>query len=305
MLDSNLFLRIIKTGLVGFWRNVWLSAGAVMIMTVTLVIFSVLFLLFSITNYSVKSIKERVDVSVYLNKNILEDKAQEIKEKIKNIPEVKEVAYVSAEEVLKDFKIENQSNEKVVAALNEVNENPFGVTIRIKAQKLEDYPSITEKLGSEEYKEFIRSINYEDNRNVIQTLGQILRILVTFGSGLVVALALIAILVIFNTITLIINNRKEEVEIMRLVGATDWYIRWPFLTESLLYAIASTFITLVLFFPVYKYLLPKITQFISSAPLLGTESVFSFTFLVFAVLIISVFLSLGSTLLAIRKYLKI
>jgi cell division transport system permease protein len=235
MLDSNSLFRIIKTGVVSFWRNIWLSVGATMVMTVTLVIFSMLFLLFSITSYSVKNVQQRVDISVYLKKTLLEDKIQKVKNEIEMFPEVREVEYVPSATVLEEFKQKNQDKPKVIAALNEVSENPFGSTLRVKAKNLEDYPKISEKLSADNFKEYVSEINYDDNREVIQKLGQILKIIISFGSGLVIGLAGIAILVIFNTITLIINNRKEEVEIMRLVGATNWYIRGPFLSESILF----------------------------------------------------------------------
>ncbi len=249
MFDSISFLRIIKTGFVNFWRNLWLSAAATMVMVITLVIFAVLFVLFSITNYSVKTIQERVDVSIYMKKGLAEDRILKIQDELKQDSKIKEVSYSSAEQVLEEFKEKNQNKPRVMAALNLLDENPLLATLRIKAGNIEDYPAIAEEISSGKYQDSIESINYNDNRKVIEQLSKVLKIIITLGFSLVVVFSAIAVLVIFNTITLTIYNRKEEVEIMRLVGATNWYIRGPFLTESLLYALFSTLITAAVFLP--------------------------------------------------------
>jgi len=121
----------------------------------------------------------------------------------------------------------------------------------------------------------------------------------------VVVFSLIAILVIFNTITLTIYNRKEEVEIMRLVGATNWYIQGPFLVESLLYAVLATIIASLLFLPVFAKFLPKIAVFVNPQVTIFNQNIFSLWFLSLMMLVVSVILAVFSTLLAIRKYLKI
>ena len=305
MFDSISSLRIIKTGFVNFWRNIWLSAAATMVMTITLVIFVILFLLFSVTSYSVKTIQERVDISVYMKKGLAEDKILQIKNELEQDSRIKQITYVSAQQVLANFKAQNKNNARVLAALNEVDENPLLATLRIKAKSLDMYPQIADSLNAVQYKNFIDKVNYNDNRDLIDRLGKILKIIITLGSALVVVFGIIAVLVIFNTITLTIYNRKEEVEIMRLVGATNWYIRGPFLVESLLYALFSTIISGLLFYPVFHSLLPKISLFVNPEVTVFNQNIFSFWYLVLLLLLVSLFLSVFSTFLAIRKYLKI
>jgi cell division transport system permease protein len=178
-------------------------------------------------------------------------------------------------------------------------------TINIKAQNLEDYPEIASQLSSEKYKDFIDKINYEDNRVVIDRLSKILNFVVSFGLGLIAIFSLIAILVIFNTITLTIYNRKEEVEIMRLVGATNWYIRGPFLVESILYGVFATVITGGVLSPVFSKFLPKIALYVNPQISFFNQNVFNFWYLMLLLLVLSLVLSVVSTMLAIRKYLRI
>jgi len=304
-MDSISFLRIIKIGFVNFWRNLWLSLAATMVMTITLVIFSTLFLVFILTNYSLHTIQNTVDVSVYFKIGLAEEQIFKIKSEIAQDPRIKEVNYVSAAQAFDNFKAAHQNDPLITSSLNELSENPLPATLHIKTYKLDDYPAVATQLESDQYANFIDKVNFEDNRLVIDRLNQILKFVVTFGIALVAVFALIAILVIFNTITLTIYNRKEEVEIMRLVGATNWYIRGPFLTESILYSLFSTVVTGLLFVPVYAKVLPRVIAYVNPQVNLYGNSLFNFWYLVVILFVLALVLSITSTMLAIRKYLKI
>jgi len=305
MMDSVSFLRVIKSGFVNFWRNLWLSLAATMVMTITLVIFSTLFLLFTLTSYSIQTIQSTVDISVYFKIGLAEDQIHTIQDQISQDPMVKEVTYVSATQAFNDFKDKHQNDPLITQSLNELTENPLPATLHIKANNLDDYTAIADKVSGDQYKDFVDKVNFEDNRVVIDRLSKVLNFIITFGLLLVAVFALIAILVIFNTITLTIYNRREEVEIMRLVGATNWYIRGPFLTESLLYSIFSTAITAGLLVPVFTKIIPKITQYVNPSLNLYYSNLFNYWYLVAVMFVLALLLSVISTLFAIRKYLKI
>lgn len=303
MLDAITFSRIVRTGFANFTRNWLLSAAAVMVMTITLVIFAILALLFNVANHSVKTIQQRVDISVYMKKGLAEDRILDIKRALESDLLVKEVSFISAESALQDFKARHKGNNQITAALNAVDENPLLATLRVKAKNLEDYPRVAENISSGPYSAFIEKLNYNDNRAVIDRLVKILKVIVSLGLSLVAIFSAIAILVMFNTLRLTIYNRREEVEIMRLVGATNWYIRGPFLAESLMYSLSAALITGLLLVPIYTRVLPKVTEFIgSSLPRSGGAA---FILLVVSLFISALVLSVISTLLAIRKYLKI
>jgi len=307
MFDSISFLRVIKTGFVNFWRNLWLSAAATMVMTITLVIFSILFLLFVFTNYSIKTIQNSVDVSVYFKIGLAEEQANNIKNDIQSDPRVKEVSYVSATDALANFKSQHQDDPLITESLNDLSENPLPGTLHVKAKNLGDYPALVTDLGNK-YKDFVGTVSYQNDPKVqraIERLDNILKFTVRGGIGLVIVFGLIAILVIYNTITLTIFNRKEEVEIMRLVGATNWYIRGPFLAESFLYSVFSLLITAGLLAFVYSKLLPPIEHYINPSLNLLDKNLLNFWYLLPALFILAIILSVVSTLLAIRKYLKI
>ncbi len=299
------FFRIIKMGLSNFRRNLWLAAASTLIMTITLIILCVLSLMFVITSSSVNTIKERVDISAYFKKGLAESQIFVIRDELSQDARIAEVRYVSADEALANFKETHKNDELLLESVGELNENPLPATLQIKAHTLDDYPAIAESLNSDQYRSAIEKVNFEDNRTLISRLNNLLRFIITVGIILIGIFSAIAILVIFNTITLTIYNRREEVEIMRLVGATNWYIRGPFIVEALLYSILATIITSALLFPVYSGLLPKISHYLTSSGYTFDGNLGLFIVLVIAQLIIAFILSTISSLLAMRKYLQV
>src|SRR6185437_2985231 len=131
MLDSLSFFRVIKTGITNFGRNLWLSLAATMVMTITLVIFSTLFLLFMLTNYSISTIKDTVDISVYFKIGLAEQQINSIKSDVQSDSRVKEVDYVSAQQAYDDFKAKHASDPLITQSLNELTENPLPATLHI------------------------------------------------------------------------------------------------------------------------------------------------------------------------------
>ena len=208
-------------GLTNFRRNLWLAGASTLIMTITLIILSVLSLLFVITNSSVSTIKERVDISAYFKNGLAESQIQVVKTQLEEDSRIAEVRYVSADEALAKFKENHNNDTLLLESVGELNENPLPATLQIKAKNLEDYPAVAELLNSEKYRSSIEEVNFEDNRTLIARLNSLLKFIITVGIILIGVFSAIAILVIFNTITLTIYNRKEEVEIMRFVVATN------------------------------------------------------------------------------------
>lgn len=299
------FFRIIRMGLTNFRRNLWLAGASTLIMTITLIIFSVLSLLFVITSSSVHTIQERVDISAYFKNGLAESQIQTIKGQLEDDDRIDEVRYVSADEALAKFKENHANDPLLLESVGELNENPLPATLQIKAKNLDEYPAIADLLNSEKYNSSIEKVNFEDNRTLIARLNNLLKFIITAGIILIGVFSAIAVLVIFNTITLTIYNRKEEVEIMRFVGATNWYIRGPFIVEAILYSVFATIITSALIFPVYTGLLPKISHYLTASGDTFNGSILIFIGLIIIQLVIAFILSIISSLLAMRKYLRV
>lgn len=299
------FFRITLMGLTNFRRNIWLAAASTLIMTITLIILSVLSLLFVITSSSVRTIQERVDISAYFKNGLAESQILVVRDQLSQDSRIAEVSYVTADEALASFKETHKNDELLIESVGELNENPLPATLQIKAKNLDDYPAIAELLNSSKYQSAIEKVNFEDNRTLIARLNNLLKFIITFGIILMVIFSSIAVLVIFNTITLTIYNRREEVEIMRLVGATNWYIRGPFIIEALIYSLLATIITGALLFPVYSGLLPKISHYLTSSGYTFDGNLALFAALILIELIVAFLLSTISSLWAMRRYLRV
>ncbi len=304
-MESITLIRIIKTSWTNFWRNILLSTAATLVMATTLTILTVTFLIYSLTNVTAHSIQQKVDVSAYMKSQVSETQILAVKDEISNIPNVEEVQYISAAQALQNFKQKHAQDQLIQESLSELDSNPLPATLDIKAKNLSDYPAIAQALSDPKYQQYIASVNFEDNRPVIEKLSKILRITREAGIALAIVFGLIAVLVIFNTIRLTIYNRKEEVEIMKLVGATNWYIRWPFIIESVFYGITASVITLLLMIPVFQYALPKVGGYLGISGSAQSILPFGIGLLFVWQLAIALILGIFSSLFAIRKYLKV
>jgi cell division transport system permease protein len=215
---------------------------------------------------------------------------------------------VSAKDALDNFKTKHSTDQLVLDSLDELSDNPLPATVQVKATTLEDYPALAKEIQDGPYKDQLSKVNFEDNRLLIERLGKALHLVVVGGTVLVAVFSIIAILVIFNTITLTIYNRREEVEIMRLVGATNTYIRGPFLVEALLYSVVASLVTGCLVLYLLSSLKTQLALYVgvgSSTQILYDSSFVRWPLILGGLFAIAVILSVVSSTLAIRKYLKV
>ncbi|HSD55536.1 MAG TPA: permease-like cell division protein FtsX, partial [Candidatus Saccharimonadales bacterium] len=241
------FSRIVTTGLVNFVRNAWLAiaAMAVMVVTLTIVLFS-LIANATFTN-TIEQITSKIDVSVYLKDTVSDNDAHKLMAKIEKLPNVEEVSYVSKEDVLQKYLKDNADNPDLLSAVSQAD-NPLPATIRIKPRDLNKLQDIKTFLSKRD----IASLQSDqpsysgDRKEAIDKITHATDILRKAGIAAVLIFAVISVLIIFNTIQMAIFNRRDELTIMRLLGASTWYIRGPFVVESIVYGILSAIISVFL-----------------------------------------------------------
>lgn len=296
--------RVIKSGIIHFWRNSWLSAATVLIMI--LMLFVIEGLLFSslLAKTVLDNIQNKIDISVYLKTTAEESNITALEEEIEKMDEVKSVELLSAEEVLRRFKETEKNKPKNLEALDELGENPFGPTLNIKAKNPAQYFAVSAFLEQEKFKETIDSINYKQNETIISRLQNLINFVNKSGLILSFILAGIAILVAFNTIRLAIFTAKEEISVMRLVGASSWFIRGPFLVEGALHGILAATLTLVFSYALLFYSSPHILKVLPGINLLNY---FQTNFFALFGLLITIGALLGviSSFIAVHRYLKV
>ncbi|MEK7612650.1 MAG: permease-like cell division protein FtsX [Patescibacteria group bacterium] len=303
--------RILRAGLLDFWRNGFVSLASILVMTVTL--FTVGTTLFAgvILNSALNELRTKADVNVYFVTTAPEDQILALKQSLAALPEVERVEYVSREEALAAFRERHQNDQLTLQALDELGENPLGAVLNIKAKEISQYESIAEFLRSEEAlsegrPSIIDKVNFFDaeHRAALERLRSITSSASSLGLAIIAILIATTLAISFNTLRLAIYTSRDEIQVMRLVGAGAAYIRAPFMVEGVLYGLIAGFVTLLLFYPLTYW----IGQ--STADFFGGVNVFSYYlrhFLTFFLIIVGTGVLLGAiaSFLAVRRYLRI
>lgn len=302
-----IFKRIIRAGFLNFSRNGLVSWAAVLVTTVTLIVITSILFLQVILNFSLEQIKNKVDVTIYFTTDAPEPNILALKESIEKLPEVAEVTYTSADEALALFRERHQSDYPTIQALDELNENPLGGYLNVKAREISQYESIANFLRSDDAlaigtAPIIDKVNYYQNKLVIDRLNSIIGGAQRLGFIITIILAGISIIITFNTIRLTIFISKEEIGVMRLVGASAWRVRGPFMIEGAIYGLVATILTLVLFLPATAWFGRNMTGFLGLD--LYNYYIANFPQIFILVLLAGVILGIISSYLAVRKYLN-
>src|SRR3989344_5743854 len=295
--------RIIKYGWQSFVRNGWLSASTISIMILTLIVFEGLVLFNHVGKTAITSIKEKVDISVYFKSNVPEDSILSVKRSLESLEEVREATYVSREDALAEFKERHKEDETIVQTLNELDENPLLGSLNVKANELEQYGTIASYLETPSLKDIIEKVTFAQNELVINRLSSLIS---TFNRTIVlitVFLAFLAVMVTFNTIRLAIFSSSAEIGIMRLVGASNGFIKGPFLVEGILYGIISAVVSFIMFIPVICFVSPHLGRFVHELNLASYLGQNWGKLLIYQMAFALVLVTLSS-IFAIRRYLR-
>ncbi len=301
------FKRIVRSGFVGFWRNAFVSLAAIFVMTVALFVVGSTMMLDKLLGVSLENIQDKVDINVYFVTTAEELDIQALTTQLDALSEVEEVSYTSREDALARFREQHQNDETIMQGLDELGDNPLGASISIRAKETSQYEGIANFLEEQQNlnvnNPLIDKINYYDNQEAISKLTSIID--AVERASLIVMMVLVgaAIMITFNTVRLAIYTSREEIGVMRLVGAGNMFIRGPFMLQGIMYGIAAGVLALLLLYPIVLWVGP------------GTEEFFQFNLFdyfvtdfgyIFTILVGSgVFLGMASSLLAVARYLRV
>lgn len=302
--------RIIKSGFVNFWRNGFVSLSSIVVMVITLFVIGSLIFLNAMLKQSLEILRDKVDVNVYFVTSAQEPDILSIKQALEAKPEVERVTYLSRDDALARFRERHQNDEVELQALEELGDNPLRASLSVKAKDPSQYATIAAFLASDQSvvsqdgTPIIAKVNFTDNKIAIDRLTVIINAIKRFGVGVTVVLAAASVMIVFNTIRLAIYIAREEIAVMRLVGASNAYIRGPFVFEGMMYGFVSGIITLLLFYPITLWLGPKTEAFF------GNINIFSYYAANFpqvfgTILGAGILLGAISSFLAVRKYLRV
>ncbi len=300
--------RIIRSGFVNFWRNGFVSLASVVMMVVTLFVVGSLLFLGAVFRASLENIKSKVDVNVYFVTDAPEESILSMQAAIRALPEVAEVEYISRDEALARFRARHEEDQLTLQALDELGENPLGASLSIRAKETSQYESIAAFLENDSAisvggAPIVDKVNYFQNKVAIDKLTKIIDSAKTFGIAVTLILAIASILITLNTVRLAIYTAREEIAVMRLVGASNWYIRGPFLVEGFMYGVVAAIATLIIFYPLTLWLGPVTKNFF------GDINIFHYYLAEFGritviLLASGILLGAASSYLAVMKYLR-
>ena len=296
--------RLIKYGIQTFWRQRLLSIATMVVILLALLVFEGLIISGVIANTAINSIQDKIDISIYFKTAAPEDEMLRIKSNLEQMIEVKSVEYVSRDESLESFRERHKDDATISQAVEELEENPLSASLNIKAEDPGKYSIIANYLNTNVSGDLAEKITYNENQVVIDRLASIIKVSRQVGLLAALFLTIVAILVAFNTILLGIYSNRDEISIMRLVGANNVYVRGPFVVMGIIYGLITAVISIALVTPIIWFAAPYVKLFI---PAMDLREYFTshFFLLVLYQLLFGIGIGVISSFIAIRRYLKV
>ena len=254
------FLRILKFSFQDIGRNIWLSIVTITIVVLALFSVNLLLTVNVVTGSAIESIKEKVDVNLYIKSTAKEGEIMALKAQISDYKEVKEISYISKADALESFRVKHESDPEVLDALRELGKNPLSPVLVIKANNIDEYDALINNLNKID-NEIIESRNFENHKAILAKINNISKKINDVGIFVSLVFILLTILVVFNAIKVAIYTHRKEIGIMKLVGASNWFVRSPFLISGVIYALIGVAITIAIYYPFLTILQPYLETF--------------------------------------------
>jgi cell division transport system permease protein len=301
--------RMIRSGFVNFWRNGFLSFSSIVVLTLSLLVIASLMFFSALSDRYMTDIKNKVDVNVYFALSAKEADILTLKKTIESLPEVASVTYISREQALAEFNRRHEDNTRILQGLQEIGTNPLPAALNIRAKEPSQYESVArffegKNALSKDGTAFIESVNYNKNKVIIDRLGTIISVVEQVGFAISIILALVAIIISFNTIRITIYHARDEIKVMKLVGASNMFIRGPFVVSGMMAGFIAAVLTLVVLYPI-AYYTSQVTAVFSSDVTLLSYYISNFVQVVVVVVGSGVVLGAVSSYLAVRRYLNV
>lgn len=303
------FVRMCNYGLSNFSRNAWLTVAATAVMTITLLVVFTTFVARNVLLDTAGIIRDNVDMSIYVKTDITESNVEAIEEGLQELPSVTAVSYITPEEAREEFAERNKDRAGALDALNEAT-NRFPGVFRVKVVDINDTEELRNYVESDETVKANIDPNREpsfagDRRSAIENIGRTIGFAETAGLVLTIIFVAISSLIVFNTIRMAIFNRKDEIQMMKLIGADASFIRGPFLVEAVAYgciaAVIATTLGIVILTAASSTLLSYGFSIQSTLDFINTYVVAVY----FVMILLGGLIGVISSLLATHRYLKI
>ncbi|MGN7472263.1 permease-like cell division protein FtsX [Brevibacillus sp. SAFN-007a] len=291
--------RHVREGVKNLGRNGWMSFASVSAVTITLFILGVFLILAMNVNYFAQSVEKQVEIRVFMADLTTKEDLQKFEQSVRSIPAVESVEFISKDEGLKQFKESMGDKAYLFDGLEKGNPLPDSFVVKTKLPQ--DTPVVANQIKQ---MKSVRSLNYGEG--TVEKLFAATDTLRNVGIAFIIGLGFTAMFLIANTIKLTIVARRREIEIMKLVGATNWFIRWPFFVEGLLMGVCGALIPIILLTVGYYYLLDAIHASFEASQLFKLLPLFPLVYQVaLALLAIGAFIGIWGSLVSVRRFLRV
>ncbi len=300
------FKRVFHFALQDFSRNKGMTLAAIFVLTLTILLVTGLFFLNGVNRYLVDTIQNKIDITAYFKSDASEAAIMQVREDLlAKAPDIKTIEYVSKEDALADFNEKHKDSEVFANALSEVGDNPFLPALNITTKpETQHYEQIAQILQQPEYSDLVEKVDFSEKKDTIETVFAITSNVNKFGVGMGIVLMLVAILVVFNTVKLIVDASKEEIATQRIVGASAWFVRAPFVIEGALFGCIAFLICLAVTLA-FVYFLTGVSQVIMPGFSLMAFFISNILLILAIQLAVGVGLGVVSSYIVVRKYLKV
>ncbi len=302
------FTRILKFAIQGFFRNFWLSIANVTILTLTLVVINFLIVFNLLTMNAIDLVKDKVDISLYFKQDISTNDIEQVKQKISKSPEIKSVEYISSEKALQIFQERHDGEDinKAIEDLKKEDDQIFAASIKIKAKDVAMYDQILKELRTSQYSNLfeIDENQFKDYSRITERLNSISSKVELVGYMVSLIFIIITLTMVYNSIKIAIYTHRDEIYIMKLVGANTSFIKGPFFIEILMSNIIALLVVMGIFYASAAIAQPFIDRLFEgySISLIGYFNE-NFIVIFLGQLIISSVFSVSSSYIAMKKYL--
>lgn len=301
------FTRAIKFAFQNFWRNVWLSVVTVVTVALSVFFITLMVGVRVVADQTLAEVRSQIDLTVFFKADAAEGKILEVKSRLEKVPEVTTVEYVSKDQALEQFRDQTKNQADISASIDSLQDNPLQASLRIKPRVLEEYPEILRVINDPLYEKIVEKDDTAESRlTFVQKFSRITSNISRLGFLLSVIFALIAGLVVFNTIRITIYAYREEIGIMKLVGASNAFIRAPFIIESIVYALLASLVALLIIWALIVSLTPFFEQFLAGYNANVTGYLQAHFMQIFGPYVLfALVLSMFSSGVAVGRYLRI
>lgn len=301
--------RVFRAALLNFWRNIWLSLATTVIMIITLLMMLFLYFANVFGAEVLRTIEQKVDISVTFKDNVQDDYIQAIRQEMEARPDVESVTVLSSEQALELFRQRHGDNALIEESLGELEANPLPASMFIVATDPTHYETIARQLEAEKYAPFIDSVNFENTQSVIERLIALVTSVKNIALIVTALFASLVVLIMFNTVRMAIYSFREEIDIMRLVGASRWYIQGPFVIEAVLVALIAVGVVTLMVYPLLEAAGPELQRFFFTTASAEPFDVYRFArerwlTIIGLQLVTAVGLAAISSMVAVRRYLR-